>query len=635
MKKPALIFFLLFLTGNIILAQVNSYAYLDTLKKDLLKQKDDTNKVNILVQLSQEYAFVANMPDQGLIFANQALELEKQFGNKKRLAYIYRRTGNIYFERYSNYEKALEYYFESLKLFQEANDQMGMAACFNNIGNIYSTKGSLSGDTSDFNTSLRYLNKGLMLRKKYADSGSVGASYLNIGSTYLAMHSYDKATECLLKSSKLYEKLGEPNGITLSYTALSRAYLGKGNIKKALEYTELCNENFAKSKTKLDTMLIQRGFTDINMILGEIYLKSGDYGKSLVHLQKALELATINTYNESKEEIYSALSQLYDKKKSYKEAYQYQTRYINLKDSLLNAQAAKNLDIMQMSYEAERKEKEIISLTKENEIKNLKLNEQQLDLRKRQIEIFALIIVALLIIISSAYINNRNKAKQREKLNTAIIAQREMRSKAILATEEKERTRIAKDLHDSIGQMLSAAKLNVSQLESLSGNNEQEKKLFHNAMNLIDESCKEIRNISHNMMPSTLVKSGLAVAVSEFLDKLGQLNNLEVHFEVLNINERLDNNLEMILYRVIQESVNNILKHSDATQITLQLIKRNNELSCMIEDNGKGFDAENMENGKGIGLKNIYSRIAYLNGNVHIDSKIGRGTTINIEIPLT
>jgi signal transduction histidine kinase len=229
----------------------------------------------------------------------------------------------------------------------------------------------------------------------------------------------------------------------------------------------------------------------------------------------------------------------------------------------------------------------------------------------------------------------KKQVEQQAKLDAEIANQKEIRTKSILEAEEKERRRIAQDLHDGVGQLLSAAKLNLSNLESkIKVETEDQKVAMQNALTLVDDSVKEVRAVSHNMMPNTLIKLGLGSAVREFITKLGNAPTLKVDLEIVGLDTRLNDQVETVLYRVIQEIVNNIIKHAKASQISMQLIRHETELNVMIEDNGIGFDTNKLDTFDGIGLKGIQTRIEFLNGSVHFDSSIGRGTTVIIDVPL-
>jgi len=221
-------------------------------------------------------------------------------------------------------------------------------------------------------------------------------------------------------------------------------------------------------------------------------------------------------------------------------------------------------------------------------------------------------------------------------MDAELINQQELRSRAIIEAEEKERTRIAKELHDGIGQQLSAAKLNISGLQaSLHTNNDEEKVMLQNAIDFIDESVKEVRSVSHSMMPNALVKSGLVSAIKEFVTKISSSGALKINLEIVGLSDRLEQTVETVLFRVLQELLNNIIKHAKAAYVNIQVIKHEKELTILIEDNGVGFDTEKeLSNNNGIGLKNIQSRVAFLNGQVFFDSHISKGTTVTVEIPI-
>jgi signal transduction histidine kinase len=219
-------------------------------------------------------------------------------------------------------------------------------------------------------------------------------------------------------------------------------------------------------------------------------------------------------------------------------------------------------------------------------------------------------------------------------MKTELMKQQELAVKAVLEAEENERQRIAKDLHDGVGQMMSVAKMNLSAFESdISFNGSDQKQSFEKIIQLVDESCKEIRTVSHIMMPNALLKNNLGAAIHDFVDKLDN-KTLQVHVDTEGLEERLDSNIETVLYRVIQECVTNVIKHAGATSLDISLIRDKDGISGTIEDNGKGFDISDKEKFEGIGLRNIITRIEYLKGTVDFDSKPGSGTLVAIHVPV-
>jgi len=182
--------------------------------------------------------------------------------------------------------------------------------------------------------------------------------------------------------------------------------------------------------------------------------------------------------------------------------------------------------------------------------------------------------------------------------------------------------------------MMSAAKMNLSAYESnVQFTNEEEKRNFEKIVSLVDDSCKEVRVVSHNMMPNALLKNSLSSAIREFIDKLDH-KKLQVHLYTGGLESRLDTNIETILYRVIQECVNNVIKHANANTLDISILIEQHEITATIEDNGQGFDTNDRNKFEGIGLKNIRTRIEYLKGTVDFDSSPGKGTLVALHVPL-
>ena len=155
--------------------------------------------------------------------------------------------------------------------------------------------------------------------------------------------------------------------------------------------------------------------------------------------------------------------------------------------------------------------------------------------------------------------------------------------------------------------------------------------VFERSLDMLDTSIKELRRVAHNMMPEMLTKFGLDEALKEYCNTVNATKLLTVKYQSLGMNTRLDKATEIIIYRIVQELLNNILKHAEASEIFIQLIRENNRLNLVVEDNGKGFDTALLENSKGAGWSNIRSRVEYLKGQLDIHSGTGKGTLVNIE----
>jgi signal transduction histidine kinase len=205
----------------------------------------------------------------------------------------------------------------------------------------------------------------------------------------------------------------------------------------------------------------------------------------------------------------------------------------------------------------------------------------------------------------------------------------------MLRGQEEERSRIARDLHDGLGGMLSGVK---QTLFGISGNQilpESAAHSFHQVVGELDRSISELRNIARNMMPEALVRFGLTDALADFCDHLQSSGHLAVHFQAFGLEKRLDQDTEIVVFRIVQELVNNVVKHANASQVIVQVIRDEQRVHLTVEDDGQGFDPAKLQVAPGIGWLNIQSRVNYLGGNLELQSGLGKkGTTVNIEFKL-
>lgn len=219
----------------------------------------------------------------------------------------------------------------------------------------------------------------------------------------------------------------------------------------------------------------------------------------------------------------------------------------------------------------------------------------------------------------------------RENLNfqKVIIQQKEDGLIAILSAQEEERERIARDLHDGvvqqIGSVLLRARIILTKLNLIN------KKEAVDLLKSLENSNEDLRIISHQMMPRTLKELGIVSAIDDLLNKSLGFSKIDFVFEHFNIEARIDKKYEILLFRVLQELINNIIKHSKANNVNIQLFKTKEALVLLVEDNGIGIDTSKSKNG--IGLQNIFSRIGTVKGSVHFESNAKKGTLVTVKIP--
>jgi signal transduction histidine kinase len=550
--------------------------------------------------------------DSALFHYYRGLDLRRKLGHADKMAGIYTNIATVLM-RQNNYSEALSINFKTLKIFEESGDIVKQANVMGNIGNIYN---ELDQDES----ALKFLRKALLLAEEGKAPVPLGNILLNIGGIKFERNELDSALYYFGESERIMKENNLLYNLAAVYNNQGKIYSEKKEYSKAISYYEKALKNRQELSDNL-------GIGLSNMNLGEAYMQQGDLNKSLQYLHDAeLILKDLEAYVYLKQ-VYAYIASVHEMNGDYRQANIFYKLYATYKDSVFTQKNAEKMAELQTKFESEKKDLEIAK-------QNAEITLTKAEVQRKNIINYVLIASVAFILVISWLLWNRRSLKQRALLDAQMLHQQEIRGKAVIEAEERERMRIARDLHDGIGQTLSAARINLSGLESrLDIKDPEIKELLKNSLDLVDDSVKEVRSVSHNMMPNSLFKAGLAAAVREFINKLSAIDNLKIELEVSGLNERLEPSTETVLFRVLQEVVSNIIRHAGASRISIQLIKHENEITLMVEDNGRGFDVALAAAASGIGLRNIYSRVEYLNGSVHFDSQPKKGTTVTIEVP--
>ncbi|MFY8109623.1 MAG: tetratricopeptide repeat-containing sensor histidine kinase [Bacteroidia bacterium] len=642
----------LFILCSILLLSFSGYSQIDSLEKLLKTDLADTIKLQLYTDLNWEYLQVDLKKAEW--YAKEELKLAESTNNKKFIAQAYNDFGIVCIKN-SEFKKGLNWHQKALKIRLELKNQLDIASSYSKIGYCYS-------EMDYFGLALNNQLKALEIYKSINDKGKTAYTLNNICFLYTALYNWDKVIELANQSFAIADELGDDytkavalNNIGSSFEE-KRDYLSAIKYKlKALEifkvvgdsnsmasmmnnvgyYYRNLNQDDKAESYYLPGLELSSRINDRNSMalfhsnLGALYTDKKNFTKSIYHLKKAQEIATAQELPSTLIPVYKHLGDYYVETGNAQKAKESYDNYTYLKDSLFNSKLAEQFSEMQTKYETTEKENQNQILQKENEINQVQLN------RSRTIQ-WILFVGILFISLIFYLIYSNYKIKQKQKLNETLLAQEQIRAKAVLEAEEKERLRIARDLHDGLGQRLSAAKLNISGLhQTIQTDNDKQELFLTNAIQLLDESVKDVRSISHNLLANGLIKSGLVSAVREFINQINSTNSLRINIETVGLEDRLNPIQENVLYRVLQEVVNNIIKHAQANEVNIQFIRHENELNLLIEDNGIGFNLTEAFDKGGIGLKNIQSRIEYINGKVDFDSFPNKGTTVNIEIPLT
>jgi signal transduction histidine kinase len=641
--KNAVLLILACMIGNTITAQRDDHKTIDSIVRMSVA---DTVKIKLL--LDEGFSMALSGDAAALLYTREEYRLMGDNFSKPyiKLRSMANNTCGIYFMYTGKYDSANYYFNLSLELGKKYNDKLITAKGYNNLGNVCNY-------TADFEKAVTFNYKALQLFEELKDSSGIAGAYGNLSNNYTRLKHFPKAIEFVQRSISFANRRGDKRLLANSYNTLSAIYgelnndsLELQNIVKAYGlYKEINNiKGMASTASNLTEIYVTRNVFDSAQkyaLLGIEYCKQIDdiqnlgtlYHTSGIAYQKKNNTAAAIQAQDSA--IYYALqtgdkmilsvsyhskAEVYAAMQNFGAAYENLHQYTIINDSVFSDNMQKGIAEMQTKYETAKKEQQI--------------QQQQFELTKKNYWIAAIAGLLLLGGLLGFSFYRTNKLKQQKRLQQEIMQQQDKATRAVIEAEENERKRIAGELHDGVGQTMSAAKMNLSSIESrLNFTNEEDRIAFEKIVNLVDESCKEVRSVSHNMMPNALLKSGLSNGVKDFIDKIDS-RILKVNLYSEGLNERIDSNVEAVLYRVIQECVNNVIKHSAANELDISLIKDDDGIAATIEDNGKGFVVSEKMATEGIGLKNIRSRIGYLKGTVDFDSAPGKGTLVAIHVPL-
>ena len=516
---------------------------------------------------------------------------------------------NLYFYL-GDYPNAMETISREMRLAESTNDKARIAHCNNILGYIYFKQ-------ENFSEAEKYYDKYINNAKELNDSLLLAHALGEIADVYTREKKYDKAIDVLFSSIKICNHvLTHPEGHAYAdwgpqYKAkalyrIGRAYKLSGDLPHALQYSLEAVRN-ASRNPGYDTAAFY-----INA--GDVYKEMKDLGKAIEYLHHGFVLSVAMHHRENTRDAAEYLSQAYAQQNRYDSAFYYYQLFTGLKDSIVNNETKMKIAGIQGQYDVAKKDKEI---ARQQQIRNI------------LIASFAFSLILLLLLY------NGYRLKQKNKYQREYSRQQNELFNAIVTTQDQERKRIAQDIHDSLGSVLSAAKLKLSSLEETKATLSPDQfEKYQSTLMLLDEAAAELRSISHNIMPATLSKLGLVAALQNIIGKISGRSGLQINFTAHDLEQRIEETTEISIYRIILELINNIVKHAKADKVSIQLVKYPEYINVIVEDNGRGFDHQKiLEEKKGIGLGNVLSRVEFLKGTVDIDSAPGKGTTVIVEIP--
>jgi two-component system NarL family sensor kinase len=556
--------------------------------------------------------------DKELSNLQQAISLLEESDHPKAPAELASCYGNMsnYYRMIENFDSAVYYSLKSISIQEKLQNHKRLVTACLNLSMIYQ-------QLKMWDKQKEYVDKGLHYAQITKAPGDLMLSYAQLASHYTGIRDFPEAKKAM-DTATLYF-----NEKTMDFSRQQNFYLLKAgtfqNVKEydsAVYYFEKSFENAKRNNSRWNMVepLLQIGY---------VRLQQKKYADAERHLKNALQMAEADSLKVFMKEAYESLSDVFAASGRYREAYQSLGKFNALQNEILGEERKKFSLDLEKKYESEKKENQIKQLEAEKKMQHFKIQQ------KNTFNAALLGAAGTLIIISLLLVRNH---RTRQKLQQQRIAELETEKQlaaieAVLKGEEQERTRLAKDLHDGLGGMLSGIKYS---LHTMKGNlimTPENAQAFERSMDMLDSSIQEMRRVAQNLMPEALVKFGLDTALRDFCHDINRSGALKVTYQSIGLEHAvIEQTTAITIYRIVQELLNNILKHAAAQTAIVQVSRIDKTMTVTVEDDGKGFDTAILKGVKGIGWSNIQHRIEFLKGKLDIRSAAGKGTSVNIEI---
>jgi two-component system, NarL family, sensor kinase len=620
-KISCIIIIILFFYSPIS-AQVNSK--LDSLQNIIAKEKTDTATLLKYLKTIKKYsnddlAFIELLSKWIIRNAND--------DNAQKIKAEALKTLGTTYINVAMYEEATKYLNEAVAIAEKNNYYEIQCRSLVGLFRVYH-------DNKQNREAISYLETSIALaeKNKYYYGIIVAkfelSTYLETLDSLKSKNTFSKIVDLKKDALFLSKKLNDTIGIFRCLSGLGETFSSYKYFDSAIFYLKEAESLTTNSEDKYVLMTLY-GLT------GKVYKERAEATKNRADFTNAIPY-TLNSLTYAKElndklwesNILKGLSEEYNGIGDYKSAFICLNGFIKLNDSITSVQNFKEITSIKNKFEIAKKDSEILKLDSANKQKS-NLN------RILLFSAFGLILLSVL-----GYRNFKHKQKvssQQQEIQQQKIAELEKDKQlsainAMLQGQEEERSRIAKDLHDGLGGMLSGTKLAFIHMKENLVLTPENATQFDKSLSMLDNTIADLRKVAHNLMPEALVKFGLQEAVRDFCNSIQSSTNLKVVYQPLGENRKLANTAEVFTYRIIQELVNNAVKHADATQIIVQLTTNNNKVGIAVEDNGKGYEINALANSKGAGMDNIKYRVQYFNGTIDTVTSAGNGTSVNIEL---
>jgi signal transduction histidine kinase len=552
-------------------------------------------------------------PQEALKYLRKALPYcERAVNVKEALIMLWNNNMAAAFSIQGAYDSAMVYYYQALKasLKYNSKDYGQLAILYNNMGSIHYV-------LKQYDDALPYLEKAKQLGISRQLKPQLTETYITLASIFIVKKQTDSAKQYLEKISKLNTTITD-------------------KIQEQLHYLNgiiyLMQKQPAKAVPLFEQALILSEYNIRNKInntasLGTAHLMSKRYQKAIQYYLTAIKLSEQSSIGgRSLVEIYGNLSEAYDSAQDYRNAYRYKFIAAALQDSISAMENTRSQNKLENLFQNAEKDKELTA-------KKLQLVLAEASLRNRNLWI-AGIATGALILLTLAIMLSQKQRLQLQRAKTTKQQQQVEQLKAVIDGEEKERSRIGRQLHDDIMVQLSIVKMSMEALP-MEYPGIKDVQSYKNIVQQVQHTSRQLRQTAHNLMPDALLEEGLISAVLYFCRNIEQMTGIHILFQHYGSIPSLSSDLEISIYRIIQELMQNVIKHAEATNALVQLNYLEGILSITVEDNGVGMkEQDNSIEENKMGLRSIRTRLKAMGGTMEIHPCTPHGTSVNIELSL-
>lgn len=579
--------------------------YLSESENDLESKAEALKFLGISKHLQAKY-------DSAVLWYNRSLDLYIELNDTVNSGKTYLNLATSYNSK-GDFENAVKNALLALKSFEDIDDKNGQ-------GRVQNLLGIFNFHKKDFESALGYFSKYNGLAHASKDTGEIVSSLNNMAAALHELNDYTKERQLLKQSIAIQEARGQNIRIGSAYENIGTLYMDTDSL-------ELADRYFKKA---VNSYTINNNTHDLARILlntGLLKKKQKNYRGAATDYNRSLAYSKDGGFLKLKEEALQKLAFLYEEQGDYKNAYSNYVEFVEVKDSVLNTENQSSINKLMIEFETEKKERQIVE-------QDLEIAEKTLENRKKTFIILLLIGVIIILLLFSFVVYSRIKISQERRISEERLKMKQLQMNVVLESQESERKRFARDLHDGFGQLITAVKIMLGQMHQTNEKNERSE-LALKSNEVLDTMHAQLREIAHNLMPEQLINEGLSTALKEYARRVSKTSDIEIEVNTFGIEKRLNQSIEVNVYRIIQEWINNVIKYSGAKNLTIQLTGYETEINILIEDNGLGFEKEKLTKSGGWGWKNIQSRIEAINGILEIDSRTGiPGTSFIIDLPI-